>query len=116
MLEEYKLFAHNLQYFMDKYGYTQLSLSEKLSVRNTAVSTWVKGEKFPRMKTLNDLCDIFHCTKADLLQIEQKDRTDDEKAMFERLFIYAQHLNEKGVAKVIDFIEDLKDDYFQESN
>ena len=48
--------------------------------------------------------------------IGQKDRTDDEKAMFERLFIYAQHLNEKGVAKVIDFIEDLKDDYFQESN
>ena len=112
MLEEYKLFAHNLKYYMEKFGYTQLSLSEKLSVRNTAVSTWVNGEKFPRMKTLNDLCEIFHCTKADLLQIEQRDRTEQEKLLLERLFIYAQKLNEQGVEKVIDFIDDLNDKYF----
>ena len=113
MLEEYKLFAHNLKYYMEKFGYTQLSLAEKLSVRNTAVSTWVKGEKFPRMKTLNDLCDIFHCTKADLLQIEQRDRTEEEKALLKRLEIYTQNLNEKGIGKVIDFICDLKDEYFE---
>ena len=113
MLEEYELFAHNLKYYMDKYGYTQLSLADKLSVRNTAVSTWVKGEKFPRMKTLNDLCDIFHCSKADLLQIEQRDRTEEEQALLKRLEIYTQNLNEKGIAKVIDFICDLKDEYFE---
>lgn len=113
MQEEYRLFANNLKYYMRKYGYTQLSLSEKLSVRNTAVSTWVKGEKFPRMKTLNDLCEIFHCTKADLLQIEQRDLTDDEKAMYQRLMIYAQRLNEQGITKVVNFINDLKEDYFK---
>ena len=113
MQDEYRLFAHNLQYFMDKYGYTQLSLSEKLSVRNTAVSTWVKGERFPRMKTLNDLCKIFRCTKADLLQIEQRDRTKEEDALLKRLEIYAQNLNEKGIQKVIDFIDGLKEEYFE---
>lgn len=113
MLEEYKLFAHNLQYFMDKHGYTQLSLSEKLSVRNTAISTWVNGERFPRMKTLNELCEIFGCTKADLLQIEQRDRTEEEKELLKRLEIYTQNLNEKGILKVIDFIDGLKEEYFE---
>ena len=65
------------------------------------------------MKTLNDLCDIFHCTKADLLQIEQRDRTEEEKALLKRLEIYTQNLNEKGIGKVIDFICDLKDEYFE---
>lgn len=113
MKEEYELFAKNLKYFMRKFGYTQLSLAEKLDVRNTAVSRWVNGEKFPRMKSLNDLCQVFNCTKADLLQIEQKDLTDDEKAMYQRLMIYAQRLNEKGITKVIGFITDLKEDYFK---
>lgn len=112
MKEEYQLFANNMKYFMDKYGYTQLSLAERINVRNTAISKWILGERFPRMKNLDDLCEAFHCTKADLLQIEQKDRTEEERLRLERLFIYAQKLNEKGVAKVIDFICDLKDEYF----
>ena len=114
MKDEYKLFANNLKYFMNKYGYTQLSLSDKLNVRNTTISTWCSGDRFPRMKALNDLCDVFHCTKTDLLQIEQKDRTEDEQQRLQRLFIYAQNLNEKGIMKVIDFIEGLKDEFFED--
>lgn len=114
MNEEYELFANNLKYFMHKYGYTQLSLGEKMGIRNTTISRWTNGETFPRMKSLNDLCEIFHCTKTDLLQIEQKDRTEDENQRLQRLFIYAQNLNEKGIMKVIDFIEGLKDEFFED--
>lgn len=114
MRDEYKVFANNLKYYMNKYGYTQLSLADKLSVRNTAISTWMSGNRFPRIKTLDELCETFHCTRADLIQIEQRDRTDEEKARLERLFIYAQKLNDKGIARVIDYIDGLKDEYFED--
>ena len=114
MRDEYKIFAQNLKYYMKKFGYTQLSLADKLDVRNTAVCTWMSGDRFPRMKTLDDLCKVFDCTRADLIQIEQKDRTDEEKARLERLFIYAQRLNDKGILRVIDFIDGLKDEYFED--
>ena len=113
MVEEYKLFAQNLQFYMDKYGFTQLDIAEKCDVSNTSVSRWVHGEKFPRIRTLERLCEIFHCTKADLLQIRQTGQTNEQQELMKRLQIYAQNLNEAGVRKVIDFICDLKDEYFE---
>lgn len=113
MVEEYKLFAENLQYYMKKYGYTQLMIAERCDVSNASVSRWVNAEKFPRIKKLEILCDIFHCTKADLLQIRQGGQSDTQKELLKRLEIYAQNLNEKGINKVIDFICDLKDDYYE---
>ena len=113
MVEEYRLFAENVQFYMNKYGYTQLDLAEKCNVSNTSVSRWVHGEKFPRIRTLEKLCELFHCTKADLLQIKQYSLTDEHKMLLQRLEIYAQNLNEKGISKVIDFICDLKDEYFE---
>ena len=113
MVEEYKLFAENLQYYMKRYGYTQLELAEKCDVSNVSVSRWMNGEKFPRIPKLEKLCEIFHCTKADLLQIKQGITSEEKKALMKRLEIYSQNLNEKGIGKVIDFICDLKDEYFE---
>ena len=113
MVEEYKLFAQNLKYYMQRYGYTQLMIADRCDVSNASVSRWVNGEKFPRIKKLEILCEIFHCTKADLLQIKQGEQTDEQQELMKRLQIYAQNLNEKGIAKVIDFICDLKDEYFE---
>lgn len=113
MVEEYRLFAQNVQFYMKRYGYTQLDLAEKCDVSHTSVSRWVNGEKFPRIRTLEKLCEIFHCTKADLLQIKQADNSEERKALLKRLEIYTQNLNEKGIGKVIDFICDLKDEYFE---
>ena len=112
-MEEYKLFADNLKFYMRKFGYNQLDIADKLNTTNASVSRWVNGENFPRMKKLEQLCEIFHCTKADLLQIEQRERSEENKALLKRLEIYAQNLNEKGITKVIDFICDLKGDYFE---
>lgn len=113
MVEEYRIFAENLKYYMKRYGYTQVELAEKCDVSHVSVSRWVNGEKFPRIPKLEKLCEIFHCTKADLLQIKQGIINDDKKELIKRLQIYTQNLNEKGISKVIDFICDLKDEYFE---
>lgn len=116
MNSDYEIFANNLKHYMNLYGYNQTSLGEKLGVSHSTVFSWVNGEKFPRMAKVVAMCELFNCTKADLLQIDQRKLPSNASEQMERLIIYAQHLNAKGVDKVIDFIEDLKDDYFQESN
>ena len=116
MNSDYEIFANNLKYYMNKYGYNQSTLAEKLGVSNTSVFYWISGDKFPRMSKVVAMCELFNCTKADLLQIDQRKLPTNASEQMERLIIYAQHLNAKGVDKVIDFISDLKDDYFQESN
>ena len=47
MKEEYRVFSNNLKYFLDKFGYTQITLGDKLGVSNTTVSTWCIGVKMP---------------------------------------------------------------------
>lgn len=116
MNSDYEIFANNLKFYMNKYGYNQSTLAEKLGVSNTSVFYWINGDKFPRMAKVVTMCELFNCTKADLLQIDQRKLPNNASEQMERLIIYAQHLNAKGVDKVIDFIGDLKDDYFQESN
>ena len=113
MNEENKIFASNLKYYMDKYGYNQSTLAEKIGVSHSSVFSYVNGEKFPRMPKIILLCELFHCSKADLLQIDQRKLPDNAKAQMERLMIYAQHLNNAGVDKVIDFIDGLKGEYFE---
>lgn len=112
MNEENRIFANNMKYYMRRYGYNQTSLGERLGVSHSTVATWVSGANFPRFTKLVALCDLFHCSKADLIQIEQHDLSSNEKMQMDRLLIYAQRLNEKGITKVIDFIEDLREDYF----
>ena len=112
MNEYNRIFANNMKYYMNRYGYNQTSLGEKLGVSHSTVATWVTGVNFPRITKIEALCKLFNCSKADLLQIEQHDLSSNEKMQMDRLMIYAQKLNEKGITKVIDFIEDLKEDYF----
>ena len=68
MKEEYRVFSTNLQFYMDKLGYTQMKLGELLDVSNTTVSTWCLGTKMPRMKTIDKLCDLFNCNRSDLVE------------------------------------------------
>lgn len=49
-------------------GMTQQQLADRLEVDQTAVSKWEKGINPPLLKYRKKLCNIFHCTEADLEQ------------------------------------------------
>ena len=68
MKEEYRVFSNNLKYFMDKFGYTQITLGDKLGVSNTTVSTWCLGDKMPRMDKIDRMCQLFNCKRSNLLE------------------------------------------------
>lgn len=62
-----KVFSRRLNYYLDKYGMTQLELSKKLNVGTTSVSNWCRGEKTPRMDKVDAMCRIFNCKRSDLM-------------------------------------------------
>jgi len=60
-------FGENLKYYLAKYGVNQAELAKRLDVTPAAVSSWITGQKTPRMDKVTVLTRMFHCTVADLL-------------------------------------------------
>lgn len=63
----YALFSENLNYYLRISGKTQSELAESLGVSTSTVSTWCRGEKFPRMSKVNAICEYFHIKRSDLM-------------------------------------------------
>ena len=48
-----------------KANMTQAELAERLQVTQSAVSTWEKGQRFPRKDKLHELCKLLNCKVDD---------------------------------------------------
>ena len=63
-----KVFSKRLKYYLAKYDMSQLDLAKRLGVGPTSVSYWCNGIKSPRMDKVDAMCDIFHCSRSDLME------------------------------------------------
>lgn len=59
--------AANIKNYMSVLGINQLELAERLGCSNTTVSMWIVGDATPRMPKIDKMCEIFHCTRDDLV-------------------------------------------------
>jgi len=112
MREDLELFSRNLKMYMDKYEYNQTTLGEKLNTSHSTVAYWVHGVKFPRLSKIDQMCKLFHCERSDLLEVDHTTQTIAEKQQADRLMEYAKRLTPEGVEKVLQYLEDLKGDYY----
>ena len=74
MLNKYefsKKLSDNLIYYRKNAGLTQLELAEKLNYSDKAISKWERGESFPDIFVLYELCRLY--------KIELNDLIDDKK-------------------------------------
>ena len=60
-------FADNLILLRKQHGLTQVSLAEKLSYSDKAVSKWERGEALPDVQTMGEIAHLFHLTIDELL-------------------------------------------------
>lgn len=70
MIDEKKIFAQNLNYYMDRHGKTQTNLIDDLGINKSTLSTWCNGLKMPRMGAIQRLADYFGIRKSDLIEIK----------------------------------------------
>ena len=69
---------------------TQVELAKKLNVGTTSVYNWCNGIKTPRMDKVDAMCDLFKCSRSDLIEektplLTEKDEKDIEKTLQDTL-------------------------------
>lgn len=102
-----KIIADNILAFIEKRNLTQKEVAEYVGVSQATVSEWCKGKKTPRMSKFDKLCELFHCSREDLM------RTDGPRAMnpeIEQLQILQQIMKSKpAIGELVDTAKDLSD-------
>lgn len=63
-----KIFAKNLNYYMNRAGKNTADLSTDLSYPFSTVSDWVHGKKYPRMDKVQTIADYFGILKSSLTE------------------------------------------------
>lgn len=62
-----KVFAQNLNYYLEKNEKTQADLAKYVGVSTAAVNTWCKGLKNPRMDKVDKICTFLNVKRSDLI-------------------------------------------------
>ena len=81
------VFSKRLRYYLSKYEMTQAELAKRLGVGTTSVYNWCNGIKTPRMDKVDVMCDLFNCSRSDLIEekppstLTPRDERDIEKIL-----------------------------------
>lgn len=65
------MLSQKLKEYRNKNGLTQQDLAERLFVSRSAVAKWEQGKGIPNKDTLKSLCQMFECTKDELLNEDE---------------------------------------------
>lgn len=80
-----KIFSENLKNFMAAHGMNQTAIAKSVGVSTSAVSDWCAGKLSPRIDKIDRLCEIFGCTRSDLM-LEHSAEYISAEAERDRLF------------------------------
>lgn len=73
--------AKNIQRFLDEHGMSRTELANRIPAPYTTVSSWIKGEFYPRIDKIERMAEIFGVTKADLVE-DYAPGVDDDVVTF----------------------------------
>ena len=75
-----KVFAKNLNYYMNLKGIMQKELADIVGVSAPTVSDWINANKYPRIDKIEILANYFGILKSDLIE----DKTEERRKMQEK--------------------------------
>lgn len=109
-----KIVARNLRFLMYQNTVTQADLSRDLKIPKTTISGWLNGNRTPRMKYIDMLCNYFNVTRTDIMDDKngyygktiKPDPAEDAIAKFNAL-------NAEGQKQALEYLNYLlsKDEY-----
>ncbi len=100
-LEEFNtIFSKRLRFYLNKYNMTQIDLSKRLGVGTTSVYNWCNGIKTPRMDKVDAMCNIFNCSRSDLME-EKEDESKQTYYLDEEAREAADFLHKNPKYKVL---------------
>ena len=72
-----KLFATNLVRYLEMNNMKQLDLAKRMNVSTSTINSWVHAQRTPRMDKVDAMCEIFDCTRSDLIATDSERGYDD---------------------------------------
>lgn len=94
------VFSKRLRYYLNKNEMTQVELAKKLGVGTTSVYNWCNGIKTPRMDKVDAMCDLFHCSRSDLIE-DKSEQSNDHYYLDDDARDLAQFMFENPEYKVL---------------
>lgn len=80
--------GNNLKKIRKMRGYTQLQVANMIHVTQAAISSWEIGRTEPTMRDLDALCEIYKCTRSELIEGESASNaftlSPDERIIIEQ--------------------------------
>ena len=73
-----RIFAKNLQKYLDMYEIKPIQLAEYLNVAKSTVSSWLSAQKTPRMDKVSMMAAMFGVNYSDLIEEQPTTTKDDE--------------------------------------
>lgn len=77
-----KIFAKNLNRYMQINGKTQADLIKDLKYSSSTISNWCTGQKIPRMDKIEQLATYFGINKSDLIENKAEKPVSSEKQAY----------------------------------
>ena len=101
-----KILSRNLRLLMYQKGITQAQMSRELEIGKTTLSSWMNGQRMPRMDKIDILCRYLNCMRSDLMDEKREKRTETTFTQEEMMLIVQYRmLNAEGRARVRDDME-----------
>lgn len=72
--ENKEVMARNIRKYLGYNKMTASELAQKIGVSKASMSSWVNGNFYPRIKSIEKMAEVFGCNKSDL--IEDKNAND----------------------------------------
>ena len=101
-----KILSRNLRLLMYQKGITQAQMSRELEIGKTTLSSWMNGQRMPRMDKIDMLCRYLNCMRSDLMDEKREKRTETTFTQEEMMLVVQYRmLNAEGRARVRDDME-----------
>ncbi len=71
-----RIFSANLRKYMRLYDMNQTDLANRLNVSPQSVSYWCSGKKTPGIDKIDEMCNLFHCLRSDLMEEKNEQKTN----------------------------------------
>lgn len=99
-----KLIAKNLKRLAYEHQKTQADISRALNINKQTISSWFRGERTPKMKNIDMLCEFFGVQRSDIM--EEQNNFYLESIKREREFLNGYHnLNKNGKRMLKDYMD-----------
>lgn len=68
-----QIIGTNIKLLLAENHMTQMELAKAIGVSQASITNWANGIKSPRIDKIDAICEVFRCSRSDILQVRSTD-------------------------------------------